>query len=66
MANSIRIWAEKMELLDDNQAGFRKERSTADVTQMMVRIQEDTVDYRRRLEAEDKELEDSRVTEEDR
>ena len=38
MANRLRIWAEKLQLLDDNQAGFRKERSTADVTQMMVRV----------------------------
>ena len=34
-------WAEHLELLDENQAGFRKGRSTADVEQMVVRIQED-------------------------
>ena len=52
IANRLRIWAEKMELLDDNQSGFRKERSTADATQIMIRIQEDCIDLRRRQAAE--------------
>ena len=51
MANRLRIWAEKMQLVDDNQAGFRKNRSTADVTQIMVRIHEDTTDLYKRKAA---------------
>ena len=51
MANRLRIWAEKLELLDDEQAGFRSKRSTADITQMMIRIQEDTRDLVKRAEA---------------
>ena len=50
MADRIRIWSEKMELLDDDQCGFRKGRSTCDVTQMMVRMREETVDLKRRME----------------
>ena len=49
-ASRLRIWAEEMKLLDDDQAGFRKKRSTADVTQIMVRIQEDTRDLFKRAE----------------
>ena len=41
-------WAEELNLLDENQAGFRKGRSTADVVQMMVRMEEDVTDLRRR------------------
>ena len=51
LADRIRIWAEHMELLDEEQAGFRKGRATADVTQIMVRIQEDCVDLKKRMEA---------------
>ena len=51
MAERLRIWAEAMGLLDEEQAGFRKGRSTADVTQVMIRIQEDTVDLRKRMAA---------------
>ena len=61
MANRLRIWAEKLEILDDDQAGFRKERSTADATQVMVRIQEDVTDLRRRREARGQILEDSQI-----
>ena len=61
MANRIIIWAEKLELFDDDQSGFRKGRSTADATQVMVRIQEDTVDLRKRLAAKGEELEDGKV-----
>ena len=39
MANRIRMWAEKMELFDDDQSGLRKGRSTADSTQVMIRMQ---------------------------
>ena len=50
-------WAEHLELLDENQAGFRKGRSTADVVQMVVRIQEDVEDCKRR-EAGNETMED--------
>ena len=43
LATRIRIWAEEMKLLDENQAGFRKGRSTADATQIFIRIQEDSI-----------------------
>ena len=33
--------------LDDNQAGFRQGKSTADATKVMVRIQEDVKDYQK-------------------
>ena len=36
IAKRIGWWSEHLGLLDENQAGFRKGRSTADVTQMMV------------------------------
>lgn len=51
LADRVRIWAEHMGLLDDNQSGFRAGRSTADSTQIMVRIQEDSTDLRKRMEA---------------
>ena len=43
----IRWWAEHLQLLDGNQKGFRQERSTADATQIMVRIQDDMVDIKK-------------------
>ena len=58
MASRLRLWAEALNLLDEEQAGFRKGRSTADVTQIMVRIQEDSVDLKRRAEAAGVEIED--------
>ena len=61
MANRLRIWAEKLEILDDDQAGFRKERSTADATQVMVRIQEDVNDLKKRLAAKGESLEDGQI-----
>ena len=48
VASRLRKWAEDVGVLDDNQAGFRQGRSTADATQMMVRMQEDAVDLRKR------------------
>ena len=51
LAKRLAWWAEHMGLLDENQAGFRRGRSTADVVQVMGRIQEDVVDCRRRCEA---------------
>ena len=51
-ATRLKKWAEAMGLLDDNQAGFRQGRSTADATQVMMRIQEDSVDLKKRGGAE--------------
>ena len=50
LASRLRIWSEKVGLLDDDQAGFRAKRSTADITQIFYRIQEDTKDWLRRAE----------------
>ena len=49
LAKRLSVWAECLGLLDDNQAGFRSGRSTADVVQMMVRVQEDVEDCMRRV-----------------
>ena len=61
LANRLRIWVEKLNLLDDNQSGFRKDRSTADATQIMIRIQEETDDLRKRLTAEGGEIDEDRM-----
>jgi hypothetical protein len=50
IAKRVAWWAEYLGFLDEEQAGFRKGRSTADVVQMMVRMQEDVVDLKRRME----------------
>ena len=50
LAKRLRWWAERLGLMDDNQAGFRRDRSTADAAQIVIRIQEDVEDYYRRLE----------------
>ena len=49
ISKRIGTWAENLRLLDENQAGFRKGRSTADIVQIMVRIEEDTTDLKRRI-----------------
>ena len=49
IAKRVGRWAEHLKLLDENQAGFRKGRSTADVVQVMQHIQEDVVDCKRRV-----------------
>ena len=41
LATRLRKWAEEIGTLDENQAGFRQARSTADATQIFVRLQED-------------------------
>ena len=51
LAERLRIWVEELILLDDEQAGFRKNRSTADACQIMLRLHKDTLDLRRRMEA---------------
>jgi hypothetical protein len=43
-------WAEDLGLLDEEQARFRKGKSTADVVQMTVRMQEYAVYLKRRME----------------
>ena len=50
IAKRLRWWAEHLGLMDESQAGFRRGRSTADATQMMVRVNEDVNDYRKRVE----------------
>ena len=37
------VWAEKVGILDDNQAGFRRRRSTSNVVQFRVRLEEEGV-----------------------
>ena len=46
----LQQWAEERGVLDDNQHGFRKGRATTDATQMMMRMQEDMEDLRKRME----------------
>ena len=41
MAKRLRDWAEKRGVLDENQAGFRQIRSTADATQIFIQLQKD-------------------------
>ena len=49
LAKRLGRWAERLGMLDDNQSGFRTGRSTGDAAQVLIRMQEDVVDYRRRL-----------------
>ena len=46
------MWAEEMKLLDENQAGFRKGRSTADATQIFICIQEDSIMLKNALDGQ--------------
>ena len=41
LATRLKKWAEDIGALDENQAGFRQARSTADATQISVRLRED-------------------------
>ena len=41
IAKRLRDWAEKVGVLNENQAGFRQNRSTADATQISIRLQKD-------------------------
>ena len=43
MASRIRDWSEEIYLLDVNQQGFRAGRSTADATQILVRMHEELI-----------------------
>ena len=44
IAKRLGSWAEHLKLLHENQAVFRKGRFTANVTKVMVRMQEDVED----------------------
>ena len=48
-AKRMRWWAEHLNLMDENQWGFREGRSTADVTRVIVRMKEDANDYPKRM-----------------
>ena len=48
LTKRLRTWSEKLKILDENQSGFRGGRSTADATQLLVRITEDSDDLRKR------------------
>ena len=56
VAARLRWWSEHLELVDDIQQGFRPGRSTADATQIFVRIQEDVVDMRKRRQRNGEEI----------
>ena len=58
VAMRLGMWAEKIGILDENQAGFRKGRSTPDVVQVMVRMQEDVEVGRRRVDVSERMLEE--------
>lgn len=58
VADRLREWSEKMKLVDEDQQGFRRGRATTDATQVMMRIQEDAVDLRKRCAAHGVEMED--------
>ena len=49
IAKRFSWWAEWLGLLDDNQDGFRAGRSSADVLQMMVLMEENVEDCKRRV-----------------
>ena len=55
-AKRLEVWAEKVDILDDNQVGFRRGRSTADVVQVMARLEEDVEDLRRSVLAGSRDL----------
>ena len=52
-----------MNLLVEVQAGFRKGRSTADATQVMIRIQEDVEDLRNMMVQAGEELNEEEIPE---
>ena len=57
-AARLQIWAEDVGLFDDNQQGFRKGRSTADASQIMMRLKEDAEDLEKRMEGQEVKEED--------
>lgn len=48
LSKRLRWWSEEFRLLDENQSGFRPGRSTADASQIIMRIQEDVTDLVKR------------------
>ena len=42
LATRVRIWAENIGALGENQSGFRTSRSTCDVTQIVLRVNEES------------------------
>ena len=48
------MWAENIGILDENPAGFRRGSSMPDVVQVMVRMQEDVEDRRRRVDVSER------------
>ena len=48
IANRLRTWSGEHQVLDENQSGFRPSRSTADASQIFIRIREDVEDLKRR------------------
>ena len=53
IAKRVGVWAEALQVLDENQADFRRGRSTADIVQVIVRIEEGTRDWKGRAEEYD-------------
>ena len=47
LANRLRDWTEKIGVLEENQQGFRRERSTADAAQIFIRINEEMDNIKR-------------------
>ena len=48
LSKRLRWWSEELGLLDENQSGFRPGRSTADASQIIMRIQEDVTELVKR------------------
>ena len=48
LASRLRWWSEHLGLTDDEQCGFRPGHSTVDATQVLMRIEEDVKDLRKR------------------
>ena len=46
LATRLRVWAESLSLIDESQQGFRTGRSTADATQVVIRVNEETAKRR--------------------
>ena len=57
-AKRLSWWAEHLELLDENQAGFKKGKSTDDVVQIMVKMQKDMDACRKRKYVNEERMED--------
>ena len=60
IAKRLNVWAEKRGILDENQAGFRKGRSMADLAQVMMKMQNDVEDGRKRVEGSERVLEEGK------